>query len=160
MISYAQEKSEPIAHPPTSDLNILQHVHNYFGMSHRIYFRIYNVWCCFGFITFYMYFVWDPCKNMSGKVYFATILTRFYGLPHFWIPSHVMGFLSDTQNVRLRMRRGCRERFHGKRLQRKPLVSDPGMHHGTWVMHVIHAGIANPRWRGKSPRHSEHWREI
>ena len=45
--------------------------------------------------------------------------------------SVAMGLLPDTQNCRLRMRRECRERF-----QRKPLVSDPGMHHGTCLTHV------------------------
>ena len=30
----------------------------------------------------------------------------------------------------------CRERFPRHRLQRKPLVSDPGKHHGTCVTHV------------------------
>ena len=34
------------------------------------------------------------------------------------------------------MRRECRERFPRHRLQRKPLVSDPGMHHDTCVTHV------------------------
>ena len=34
------------------------------------------------------------------------------------------------------MRRECRERFPRHRLQRKPLVSDPGIHHGTCVRHV------------------------
>ena len=34
------------------------------------------------------------------------------------------------------MRRECRERFPRHRLQRKPLVSDPGMHHGTCVTHA------------------------
>ena len=37
------------------------------------------------------------------------------------------------------MRRECRERFPSPptpRLQRKPLVSDPAMHHGTCVTHV------------------------
>ena len=36
------------------------------------------------------------------------------------------------------MRQECRERFprHRDRLQRKPLVSDPGMNHGTCVTHV------------------------
>ena len=34
------------------------------------------------------------------------------------------------------MRRECRERFPRRRLQRKPLVSDPGIHHGTCVTHV------------------------
>ena len=47
-----------------------------------------------------------------------------------------MGLLLDTQNCGLRMRRECRERFPHHRFQRKPLVSDPGMHHGTCVKHV------------------------
>ena len=34
------------------------------------------------------------------------------------------------------MRRECRERFPRHRLQRKPLVRDTGMHHGTCVTHV------------------------
>ena len=34
------------------------------------------------------------------------------------------------------MRRECRERFPHNRLQRKPLFSDPSMHHGTCVTHV------------------------
>ena len=34
------------------------------------------------------------------------------------------------------MRRECLERFPRHRLQRKPLVIDPGMHHGTCVTHV------------------------
>ena len=49
------------------------------------------------------------------------------------------------------MRRECRERFPRHRLQRKPLISDPGMHHGTCVTHVpwcmpgpiIHGGGEN-----------------
>ena len=40
------------------------------------------------------------------------------------------------QNCGLRMCRECRERFPRRRLQRKPLVSNPGMHHGTCVTHV------------------------
>ena len=47
-----------------------------------------------------------------------------------------MGLLPDTQNCGLRMRRECREHFPCHRLQRKPLVSDPVMHHGTCVTHV------------------------
>ena len=34
------------------------------------------------------------------------------------------------------MRRECRERFSCLRLQWKPLVSDPGLHHGTYMTHV------------------------
>ena len=44
--------------------------------------------------------------------------------------------LPDTQNCWLRMRRECRERFPRHQLQRKPPVSDPGMHHDTCVTHV------------------------
>ena len=47
-----------------------------------------------------------------------------------------MGLLPDTQTCVLRMRRECRERFPRPLAQRKPLVSDPYMHHGTCVMHV------------------------
>ena len=32
------------------------------------------------------------------------------------------------------MRRECRERFSRHRLQRNPLINDPGIHHGTWCM--------------------------
>ena len=34
------------------------------------------------------------------------------------------------------MRRECRERFPRHRLQKKPLFSDPGMRHGTYVTQV------------------------
>ena len=44
-----------------------------------------------------------------------------------------MGLLPDTYHCGLRMRR---ERFPRHRLQRKPLVNDPGMHHGTCTTHV------------------------
>ena len=48
-----------------------------------------------------------------------------------------MGLLPAAQNWGLRMRRECRERFPRHRLQRKPLVSDPDMHHGTCAMKVL-----------------------
>ena len=44
--------------------------------------------------------------------------------------------LTDTQNCGLRIRQECRERFPRHRRQRKPLVSDTDMHHGTCVTHV------------------------
>ena len=47
-----------------------------------------------------------------------------------------MGLLPDTYSCALRMRWECQERFSRHRLQRKPLVSDPGMHHGTCVTYV------------------------
>ena len=47
-----------------------------------------------------------------------------------------MGLLPDAQNCGLRMRRECRERFSRHQHLRKPLVSDPSMHHGTCVTHA------------------------
>ena len=63
----------------------------------------------------------------------------------------IMGLLPDTQSCGLRMRRECRERFPRHWLQRKPLISDHGMHHDTCVTHVpwcmpgslIHGGGEN-----------------
>ena len=49
---------------------------------------------------------------------------------------NAMDLLPDMQDCALRMRWECRKRFPRHRLQRKPLLSDPGMHHGTHVTHV------------------------
>ena len=45
---------------------------------------------------------------------------------------------SLTRHVKLRIAhaRECRERFPRHRLQKKPLVSDPSMHHGTCITHM------------------------
>ena len=73
-----------------------------------------------------------------------------------------MGLLSDTQNPGLRMRRECQERFPRHRLQRKPLVSDPGMHHGTCVTHVpwCMSGTLNRGGGGNRSRHSRRMRNA
>ena len=47
-----------------------------------------------------------------------------------------MDLLPDTPNCGLGARRKCWKRFSHRRLQRKPLVSYPVMHHGTCVTHV------------------------
>ena len=47
-----------------------------------------------------------------------------------------MGLLPDTWTCGLRIHRECRERFPRHRLQRKLLVSNPGMQNGTCVAHV------------------------
>ena len=47
-----------------------------------------------------------------------------------------MGLLPDAQIFGSRMRRECWARFLRHRLQRKPLVTDPNMHHDTCVTHV------------------------
>ena len=58
------------------------------------------------------------------------------------------------------MRWECRERFPRHRLQRKPQVSDPDMHHGTCVTHVPWCMSGSPtcNGRGKRSRHSRHMR--
>ena len=71
----------------------------------------------------------------------------------------VMGLLPDTSNLGLHMRRECRERFPRHRLKRKPLVSDPGIHHGTCVTHVPWCMSGSlTRWRGKRSRHARRMR--
>ena len=62
------------------------------------------------------------------------IYTHIFCLGHCSDASNTMGLLPDTWNCGLR--RECRERFPRHRLQRKPLVSDPDIQHGTCVMHV------------------------
>ena len=54
------------------------------------------------------------------------------------------------------MRRECRERFPRHRIQIKPLVSDPDMHHVTCVTHVrwCMSGSLTRGGRGKRSRHS------
>ena len=48
----------------------------------------------------------------------------------------IISLLTDTLNCGLRIRQECRECFLRQQLQRKPLISHPGMHHGTCVTHV------------------------
>ena len=74
---------------------------------------------------------WWPC-SLPWRPDFLSYWTHL-GL----LTTHgAMGLLPDTQNYGLHMRRECRERFPCHRLQRKTLVSDPGMHHGTCATHV------------------------
>ena len=68
-----------------------------------------------------------PFPNSSE---IAAAADMVFNVPYF------MGLLPDTQFCGLRMHRECRERFPRDRLQRKPIVTDPGMHHGTCVTHV------------------------
>ena len=59
--------------------------------------------------------------------------------PRQWLVAwwhQAMGLLPDTKSYGLRMRRECRERFPRHRFQRKRLVSDPGIHHGTCDTHM------------------------
>ena len=69
--------------------------------------------------------------------------------------SPLMGLLPDTWNCGLRMRRECRERFPRHQLQRKPLISNPGMHRGTCLTHVpwCMSGSLTRGGQGKRSRH-------
>ena len=69
---------------------------------------------------------WSHPTNAEDKKF--VFLTR---------PIHFnMGLLPDTKNCGLCVRWGCRERIRRHQLERKPLVSDPGMHYGTCMTHV------------------------
>ena len=59
-------------------------------------------------------------------------------LPFWCLDPDIPGwaYYQIRKNGGLCMRWDCRERFPRHRLQRNPLVSDPGMHHGTCVTHV------------------------
>ena len=59
----------------------------------------------------------------------------------------------------LRMRREWRERFLRHRHQTKPLVSDPGMHHGTCVTHVSWC-MSGYLTRGSGENVSRHSRRM
>ena len=71
-----------------------------------------------------------------------------------------MGLLPVPLKCGLRMRQESRDRFPRHRLQRKPLVSDLGMHHGTCVTHVpwcMFGSRTHGDW-GKRSRHSRRMR--
>ena len=65
-------------------------------------------------------------RQLCTQLFAHIILTLALGI----------SLLPDTWNYVLCMRQECRERFPRHRLQRKPLSSDPGMHHSTCVTHV------------------------
>ena len=88
---------------------------------------IWGFWCFITHITHITHIFWRyKYSSMSQSQWRLSWLLWSYG----------MDLLRDMQNCGLRMRRECRERFPRHRLQMKPLVSDPGMHHGTCVTHV------------------------
>ena len=81
------------------------------------------------------------CCN-TGKALIAFVSKRVNNVTYTFY-----GSLTRYEILWVALRREHRERFPRHWLQRNPLISDPGMHHG-------HIGIANPRWRGKLSRHS------
>ena len=107
------------------------------------------IWCNYilGSVFFLLFqVIWERFQPLKEDVMYAMY-------PLNWTDH---GPLTRYVNCGFRMRRECWERITCHQLQRKPLVSDPGMHHGTCVAHVpwCMSGFANPRWRGKRSRHS------
>ena len=96
----------------------------------------------------------QPCK-WKERTWIITL-----SFPPAWWCAWYMGLLPDMQNCGLRMRWECRERFPRHRCQRKLLVSDPDMHHGTCVTHVpwCMSGSLNRGGGGKRSRHSRRMR--
>ena len=74
--------------------------------------------------------IFDQCKSMNLSLIgiFENMAIR--------IVRHAPWASYQIIQCGLRMHRECRERLPRHRIQRKPLVSDPGMHHGTCVAHV------------------------
>ena len=71
--------------------------------------------------------------SLEASIHFAATFVTLAVTLHV---NSAMGFLPVTENCGLRFRQECREPFPRHRLQRKPLIRDPGMHYGTCVTHV------------------------
>ena len=99
-------------------------------------------------LTIYIFETWK--QKFNFKIY----NTFQYRHPY------TIDLLPNTQNCCSSMRKECRDRFH-----RPPRVSDPDMHHGTFVTHVpwcmagsLTSGFLWSWWRGKLSRHSRRMR--
>ena len=129
-------------------------------MQYMIYITI-NDATCFQFFRLSVILIDSPLSWLHqwhrGKRILVIIFARII---HSFFYSSLMGLLPDTSNCGLCMRRECRERFPRRRIQRKPRVSDPGMHYGTCVTHVpwCMSGSLYPQWWGKRSRHSRRMR--
>ena len=80
----------------------------------------------------------DILDSVSSSFCILTY-ANIYVLIHdtiFWLYLYFLNILYFFTYSWTNMRRECLERLPRHRLQRKPLVSDPGMHHGTCVTHV------------------------
>ena len=90
---------------------------------------------------------------MNSMIYFSWEANTKWYWSRCCRPSKTVHSCTDTQNCRLRKRQECRERFSHHRLQKKPLVSDPGMHHGVCVTQVpwCMSESLNSGGRGKVP---------
>ena len=84
-------------------------------------------------------YIWDPiwhhcvCRYHSWR---CCAINRQNADANFQVSLPFNGSLTTYVKCRYCTRRECRERFSRHWLQRKPLVSVPGMHHSTCVTHV------------------------
>ena len=90
-----------------------------------------------------------PSGSLLSEINVFGSLVTNYNSCWFWLLIH--GPLTRYAKLRVVLAPGmweCRELFPCHALQRKPLDSDPDMHHGTCVTH----GISNLQWWGKRSR--------
>ena len=89
------------------------------------------------------------CFVVSDVLLSKELLSQFPPLdlkefPHYHIKRQFQKTFEQWASYQIRNIAGCEcagNVFPRHRLQRKPLVSDPGMHHGTCVTHVISTDI-------------------
>ena len=79
----------------------------------------------------------DTAVIVSNGICINKIITQYKHIDGLvQMSSNSMDLLQDTKKCGSRMHRECWKRFPRHRLQIKPLVSDPGMHHGPCMTHV------------------------
>ena len=88
-------------------------------------------WGCYATDGSSQYFVTGPFAIQKNSPECTGVLVNYTGGKP--LPPSAIGFLPDTQNCGLRMRREC---FLHHRFQSKPLISETSMHHGTCVKHM------------------------
>ena len=111
---------------------ILKICTNWFNKHSCQYFRLDLIRAIFQYLTFYELDCFEETEKYVCNWIPSSNLTSL-SCEITWL---LMGLLPDTYNCGLRMRWECREYFPRHRRQRKPVVSDPGMHYGTCVTHV------------------------
>ena len=104
------------------------------------------------------YLTYDKHSNYSFKSIIENAVCKMSAI---LFMTQCMGLIPDTQNCGLRMRRECRERLAGHRLQRKSLVSDPDLHHCMCMTHMPWCKSGSPTpVAGKTfptfPAHAQH----
>ena len=98
-------------------------------------------WCIFDSGRFSIYILGQIVQYLFSKACSAIHRKRTHNLGIDRACNH--GSLTRYVKLQVAHAPGMPGTFSRHRLQRKPLVSDPDMHHGRCVT-VMHVGIANP----------------